>query len=331
MRVAVTGANGHVGVNLCKSLIEKGHQVRALTHQNDFALKQLPVDLFKGDVFDPESLKNFLSGVDVVFHLAAKISIYGDPDGSVVRVNTEGTRNIVEACKSFRIKRLIHFSSIHAFQQSPLNEKLDENRPIVEKGTFAYDRSKAQGERIVMAAVKDGLNAVVVSPTAIVGPMDFKPGLMGKAILQLYHHQIPALVPGGYNWVDVRDVVQGAISAMERGQIGEKYLLSGNWRSLKDFADIIRQTTGQKVTQTVMPFWVAHIGLPFITMYSRVTGTDPLYTRESLEIIRNGNRCIINDKARKELGYNPRPLEETVADLIRWFDENNMLDINNKG
>jgi dihydroflavonol-4-reductase len=325
MIIAITGANGHVGVNLCKALVELGHEVRALVHKNSEGLEKLDVKIFKGDLLDKNSLKPFIAGAEIVFHLAAKISITGDSRGSVRAINTEGTRFMTELSKEFRVRRFVHFSSIHAFRQEPHDQILDETRPLVEDEAFAYDRSKADGERIVMNAAKEGLDAFVLSPTAIVGPMDYEPSLMGKALLQLYNHQIPALVPGGYNWVDVRDIVHAAIKSIERGKRGEKYLLAGHWHGLPEVARLIEKHTGKKVVSRVMPFWLAWIGLPFITIYSRISGRIPLYTRESLEIIIKGSKQISNEKASRELGFNPRSMDETVQDVMKWFDANGYL------
>jgi dihydroflavonol-4-reductase len=325
MIIAITGANGHVGVNLCKSLLELGHDVRALVHKNANGLEMSDVKIFKGNLLDKESLRPFLQGADIVFHLAAKISITGDSHGSVRAINTEGTRLMIELSQEYNIKRFIHFSSIHAFRQETHDQVLDENRPLVNEEAFAYDRSKADGERIVMNAAKEGFDAFVLSPTAIVGPMDYEPSLMGKALLQLYHHQIPALVPGGYNWVDVRDIVQGAIQSIEKGRKGEKYLLAGHWHSLPEVARLIEKHTGKKIVSTVMPFWLAWIGLPFITLYSRMSKRIPLYTSESLKIIIRGSKQISHAKAEKELGFNPRSMDETVKDVMKWFEINGYL------
>ncbi len=325
MIIAITGANGHVGVNLCKALVELGHEVRALVHKNTKGLEKLDVKIFKGDLLEKVSLIPFLDGAEIVFHLAAKISITGGSHGSVRAVNTEGTRFMVELSKELGIKRFIHFSSIHAFRQEPHDQILDETRPLVEDEALAYDRSKADGERIVMNAAKNGLDAFVLSPTAIVGPMDYEPSLTGKAFLQLYHNQIPALVPGGYNWVDVRDIVQAAIQSIKKGKKGEKYLLAGHWHSLPEVAGFIEEHTGKKIVRTVMPFWLAWIGLPFITLYSRFSGRTPLYTRESLEIIIKSSKNISHEKASRELGFTPRSLDETVQDVMKWFDVNGYL------
>jgi dihydroflavonol-4-reductase len=325
MQIAVTGANGHVGTNLCHALLEKGHHVRVLKHKNNFAIKNLAVEVIEGDLLVPETLKKFLAGIDVVFHLAAKISITGDPDGSVSMINVEGTRNLVNTAKAAGVRKFLHFSSIHAFQQSPYDRPLDETRPLVGPDAFSYDRSKAMGETIVREAAADGLDATILSPTAIIGPADYEPSLIGKALVQLYNGQIPALVPGGYNWIDVRDIVEAAINAIDKGRKGEKYLLAGQWRSIKDVSGLISKSTGKKTVKTEMPFWVARVGLPFITLYSKITGAEPLYTGESLTIIIHGNKNISNEKARRELGFNPRPLEQTIADCMKWFGENGYL------
>jgi dihydroflavonol-4-reductase len=231
----------------------------------------------------------------------------------------------VEAALEFKVRRFIHFSSIHAFEQHPLNQPLDESRPIVTDKGFAYDKSKATGERTVLAAVKRGLNATVLSPTAIIGPADPEPSLVGQAVLDLYNRKIPSLVPGGYDWIDVRDIVGAAIAAIDRGRTGEKYLLSGHWHSLQEFSGLIRQHSGRKTVRTVLPMWSARIGLPFIAIFSNLTRTKPLYTSESLTIISEGNRMISNAKARKELGFDPRPLSETIRDILQWFRENGYL------
>lgn len=321
MIIAVTGANGHVGVNLCNSLINLGHTVRALTHQHKNGLHNIPVEIVAGDILDKTTLPDLVEGADVVFHLAAKISIMGDPDGSVQKVNIEGTRNILDAARRHKVGKLIHFSSIHAICQHPANEILDETRPLVNHNGFSYDRSKAESERLVMETARSGYNALVLSPTAIIGPTDHEPSLIGQAVSDIYNRKIPSLVPGGYNWVDIRDVVNAAINAIEKGRSGEKYLLSGHWHSLKEFSAIVGMIIGKDTVTTVLPMWLARTGLPFITAYSKLSGKKPVYTSESLTIISEGNRMISNLKAQRELDFNPRPLESTIRDFIHWLKE----------
>jgi dihydroflavonol-4-reductase len=325
MIIAVTGANGHVGVNLCKELLSEGHQVRALTHLHVNGLLDIPVVRIKGDLLDKKTLMPFVEGADVVFHLGGKISIAGDPDGMVSRINKDGTMNMLETALKCRVKRFIYFSSIHAFKQYPLDKPLDETRSLVDNEGFAYDRSKAAGERAVMEAVKNGLDALVLSPTAIIGPADPEPSLVGNAVIDIYNHKIPSLVPGGYDWVDVRDVSTAAISAIKNGRTGEKYLLSGHWHSLKEFSELIQLHSKRKTVQMVLPMWLARVGLPFIDLYSKISGTKPLYTSESLTIIGEGSRLISNAKARHELNFNPRPLTDTIEDLLIWLKANRMI------
>jgi len=325
MKIAVTGASGHVGYNLCNALLARGHQIRALSHRNTRGIADLPLDIIHGDVLKRDSINELMSGVDFCYHLAASISIRGDKSGDVWRINVEGTRNVVEAAMQAGVQRLIHFSSIHAFVQTPVDKPLDEERPLVKERGFAYDRSKAEGERIVKHAASQGLNAIILSPTAIIGPADTEPSLTGKALLELYYHQIPALIPGGYDWVDVRDVAQAAINAMTMGRPGEKYLLAGHWHSLKDLSKLVSEVTGKKTPGLIIPLWLAKLGLPFITVYSKISGAEPLYTSESLQIITEGNRNISNNKAAKELDFHPRDLRSTLQDSFSWFSDKGLL------
>jgi dihydroflavonol-4-reductase len=325
MKIAVTGANGHVGVNLCRTLIEHGHEVTALVHTRDAFIRDIPVKRIKGDILNKDSLREFLSGQEICYHLAACISIRGDTGGMVRRINVDGTLNMVETARDSGVTRFIHFSSIHAFNQHPTNQPLHEERDLVTDTGFAYDRSKAQGERIVKAAVNDGFDAFILSPTAIIGPADPEPSLTGKALLELYNKQIPVLVPGGYDWVDVRDVADAAVRSISLGRKGEKYLLSGTWASLVDLSGMISRVTGKQTVRTVIPLWVARAGLPFITLYSWLTGGDPLYTTESLHIISEGNKQILNNKARRELNFHTRELETTVRDIFEWFTQHGYI------
>src|SRR5437868_245817 len=208
MKIAVTGATGHVGGNLVRALVERGHQVRALVREEHRTLEGVEVERVRGDVGDPESLERAFDGVERVFHLAARISIAPGDEDEVQRVNVVGVRNVVAACLKVGVKRLLHMSSIHAMSAQPLGETIDESRPLASgPDLMTYDRSKAEGEREVIAGIERGLDAVRVNPTAILGPYDFRPSPMGEVLLDLYHRRLPALVEGGFDWVDVRDIV----------------------------------------------------------------------------------------------------------------------------
>jgi len=176
----------------------------------------------------------------------------------------------------------------------------------------------------VRRGIEKGLDAVIINPTAIIGPHDYQPSYFGEALLSLAQRRLPALVTGGFDWVDVRDVVAGAMQAGERAPAGAKYLLSGHWVSMRDIAAMVADITGVPTTKFIVPLWLAHIGAPFIQAVSRLNGKRPLYTGVSLRALKS-NRHISYDMATRELGYRPRPFRETLDDTLRWFEENGQL------
>ena len=196
----------------------------------------------------------------------------------------------------------MHFSSIHAFSQDSSGATLDETRaPPDAHRVPAYDRSKAEAKRVVIDGLRRGLDAVIVNPTAVLGPFDFKPSAMGRVLLDLAHRRLPALVRGGFDWVDARDVATGALAAAEKGRSGERYLLSGEWLSIRDLAEIVEIVTGVSPPRFVAPMWAARIGAPFVAAWSKMLKTEPLFTSESLRALR-GARRISHAKASAELG-----------------------------
>jgi dihydroflavonol-4-reductase len=320
MLIAVIGASGLVGNNLCRTLLEKGFKVRVLVHIHSNSLERLDVEKVRGDILDVASLRKFLQGVDVVFHAAGKISIDGDKDGSVRAVNVTGTKNIVEACLASGVQRLVYFSSIHALQQQP-EEELDENRALVADQGFLHDMSKSDAEREVMKGIAQGLDAVILNPTAAVGPFDFQPSLLGQGLIALYNRKIPTLIDGGFDWIDVRDIARAAIAAMEKGKSGDRYLISGMWKTVKELALLVQEITGKPAPKFTTPQWLARMGLPLAKAYSFFTHTPMLYTNETLEVLVRCNRNISSLKARRELGFHPRPLAETLNDTFEWYKQ----------
>jgi dihydroflavonol-4-reductase len=318
MKIAVTGANGHVGANLCRSLLAEGHQVKALVHQNINSLTDLDLEIIQGGLDDLDALRRFCKDAEIVFHLAAMISIDGQKN-KLLEVNVEGTKNLIKVILENGVRRLIHFSSIHALSHFPLDQPMDETRPLVMEGPTWYEITKSKAEKIVLDATIGRLDAVVINPTAIVGPNDFKPSLVGTVLIRLYKNSLPALVPGGYNWVDVRDIVQGAIAAMDKGRKGERYILGGKWVSVKDLALIVEKVTGKRVNKFMIPTSIAKIGVPFIKAYARLARQEPLYTFESLRTLVEVNTMISHKKADEELGYSSRDFEITIRDTMDWF------------
>lgn len=322
MKIAITGASGHVGANLTRLLIKQGHDLKVLYYKDNTAFSNLAVESIKGDILDTNSINKLIAGSEYVIHLAAFISITGDKNGKVFNINTQGTQNICEACIKYNIKRLIHFSSIHSFKAEPFDAILDETRESVGRKALAYDISKAKAESIVKEYVKKGLNAVILNPTSIIGPYDFKPSLMGSVLLKLFKGQLPALVSGGYDFVDVRDVAMAALLAIEKGRNGENYLLSGTWKKISELAAIAENISGVSAPRFTCPHWLAIISLPFLNLHARAKSSQPLYTKESLDVLRKAHRNISSQKATTELGFQSRPLEETIKDTLDWFTQN---------
>lgn len=319
MDVAVTGAAGHVGGNLVRALLDEGRSVRVLVRNDTRAIEGLDVDVVRGDVLDPTALRKLFQGVATVYHSAAKISIMTSRDAEVLRTNIEGVRNVVEACLACGVGRLVHFSSIHAFCSDPCGEIITEERDLVSRSDYCYDGSKAAGQREILSGVARGLDAVIVNPTGIIGPGDFKPSRMGETLMDIYHSRLPALIDGGYNWVDVRDVVQGALEAERSGRTGECYLLAGHWKSIVDIARTVTNITGIETPKFVTPHWVCAGASRVSQLYSSVTGTPVKFTPYAIKTLRR-HRDISHAKAQNELGYWPRPFEETIRDTLSWFD-----------
>jgi dihydroflavonol-4-reductase len=325
MTVVVTGAAGHVGANLVRALMAQERPVRCLVHINTRPVDGLAVEIVKGDVSDPDSLYRAFRGADVVYHLAARISLSMGDWPALEAVNVEGTRNVVVACLRAGVRRLVYFSSIHALVQEPLTVPVDESRPLVtSRRCPPYDRSKAAAEMVVRRAIDQGLDAVIINPTAIIGPHDYEPSYFGEALLRLARHNLPALVTGGFDWVDVRDVVAGAMLAEARAPQGACYLLSGHWVSMCDIAAGVAEITGVPAAGFVCPLWLARASAPVIKAISHLNGKRPLYTGVSLRALKS-NRRISHAKATRELGYLPRPFRETLYDTLHWFEQNGQL------
>lgn len=250
MKIAVTGATGHVGITLCKALIADHYDVVGF-YRNEAKtepLKTLNMQLCQGDVLDASFLEQHLADVDVVINLAAMISIDGDPNGTVMKTNIEGPRNIVNCCEKLGIKQLIHFSSIHSLKYNADDDVVNEETPFYSGNKFSYKLSKAKGEQEAHKAVDKGIHLTVFRPTSIIGPNDYAPSEVGEILLNLYHGKMPSLLKTGFDWVDVRDIVTATIAALNIGSrpSGEVYMLSGHWHSLKELSLMGSAATGKK-------------------------------------------------------------------------------------
>ena len=323
----ITGASGHIGGVLVRALVGRDTRpVRAIFRKRRGTAADLGVEWVNGDILDKESLIAAFAGAETVFHLAAVISIDPGRAKEIHTANVSGTRNVVEAALECGVRRLVHFSSIQAYNQYPLDEVLDESRDSAD-GTRhdSYNRSKAAGEMEVRRGIERGLDAVILNPTAVIGPFDGGPSHVGQFFLDLHRRKIPAQIVGGFDCVDVRDVVDAAMAAETQARCGENYLLSGGWYSMRDLALLSQQVTGVAVPRFVLPMFVARFWAPFQVVLDRSRGRRPLYTPAALRVMSGSNRRISSAKAQAELGFRSRPLADSVRDTYQWFDEQGML------
>jgi dihydroflavonol-4-reductase len=326
MITAVTGASGHIGANLVRALLAQKRKVRCLVRSDPRAQEGLPVETVEGEIFDQEAMARLLEGAGTLFHLAGRISIVGAEGGLVERTNVHGVRGVVQACLAAGVHRLVHVSSIHAFQSDPNDQVIDETRPLaLSPEHMVYDRSKARGQLEVLEGVKKGLDAVIVNPGAVVGPNDFKPSRMGEVFLDIYHRRLPALLDGGYNWVDARDAAAGALAAERQGRTGECYLLTGHWVHICEVSALIGRMSGRRTPMLATPLWLAMLASYGSLAWGKLLGRTPKFTPGAVRSIQM-HRNISHAKATRELGYNPRPFEETVRDTLAWFAEAGMLE-----
>jgi dihydroflavonol-4-reductase len=202
---------------------------------------------------------------------------------------------------------------------------LDEKRELVNEKAFAYDHSKKQGQQIALSMNGNEMEVIVMNPTSIIGPYDFKPSKMGKVILDLYSGRLPFVFAGGFDFCDCRDVATAIVNGLTAGTPGENYLLPGKWCSLSQLVKLFSKVSGKKIKVIALPSFVAKAGLPVVQSIAYVKKKEPLYTIEAVEALFAGNRFISSDKARRELNYTIRPFEETLKDTFHWFQNKGYL------
>jgi dihydroflavonol-4-reductase len=317
----VTGATGHIGNVLVRRLLAAGERVRALIMpgEDTTPLHGLDVELVHGNVLDLDSLHRAMEGVQRVFHLAGIISIMPGNQPLLRRVNVEGTRNVIAAAARAGVRRLLYTSSIHAIQRAPHGTRIDESLPFDSANPVGeYDRSKAQASLAVMEASRSGLDTVIVCPTGVIGPHDYRESELGTLIRDCVADKPQMFVDGAYDFVDVRDVAEGMVLAAENGRAGETYILSGERLTVRRMLDILWSLTGRHFVRIHVPFSLAQCAAAFTPFYYRLSGAKPRFTRYSLDTLRS-NSDISHEKATRELGYQPRRILDTMADTVLWF------------
>ena len=320
----VTGGGGRLGNVLVRRLIENGQKVRVLEPGPlPESLAGLEIEFMQGSVLDAGDVGRAVEGVDVVYHLAAKIDLSPRKDPMMFTINVEGTRIVVDACLS-RGLRLVHTSSHHALEREPLDQPLTEDKPLALTAKCDYHRSKAIGETLVLDACERGLDAVIVNPGSMIGPHDYEPSMIGAVLIDMYFGRIPVLLEMLSDYVDVRDVADGMIAAAEKGRRGQRYFLTGDVIPVMEMVSLYAELTGAKVPGRALPLWVGWVLLPFALAGSAVTKKEPFITGDMLRASVS-NEVVSHDKAHRELGYTIRTLRESLTDAVAWYRERGWL------
>lgn len=325
MTIVVTGANGHIGNNLVRALVEAGENVRAVVHTGTRALEGVAAEQVKADVLDPDSLTRAFQGAELVYHLAGHISIVPYESVRMHDINVQGTRNAVQAAIACGVGRLVYTSSIESLLHPGKGDPVDEEGPPrPELPVTVYGRTKALAELEVHAGIERGLDAVIVHPTAVVGPFDYKPSLFGQVFVDFALRRLPAFTAGVFDLVDVRDVVAGLRAAAEKGRCGEHYLLGSELISIPDLGSVLEEACGVPRPKLKIPLWMAGLAGVFMPAFYRLTGRRPRFTRMSLRMLADGRR-VSHEKASSELGYRPRPPHQGVEAAVDWFRQAGMV------
>ena len=324
----VTGAYGFLGNTVIRQLLDRGETVRGLVLPNDKAIdfQNNNVQIYYGDVCDLDSLDEIFKTDEAcdkyVIHTAGIVSIASRYNELVYNVNVNGTNNIIKMCIKYGVRRLIHVSSVHAIpEENEIIEEVKEFNPDLVIGLYA--KTKAEATRNVLAAVDKGLDAVVVHPSGIIGPGDFGHSHLSQLVVDYIRGRLTACVNGGYDFVDVRDVANGIVSALDRGKKGECYILSNRYYAVKDILDMLHEITGKRQIKTVLPMWFAKITAPLSEIYYKLLKQPPLYTSYSLYTLKS-NSNFSHGKADRELGYKTRDMYETLKETVEFINKRNM-------
>lgn len=325
--VAITGATGHIGNALVRELISRKEKIRAVIpeFEDTYPLKNLDIEIVKGDVRDLDSLIKAFNDAEYVYHLAGIVSISSGMEKIINEINVQGTKNVIEACISNKVKRLVYVSSIHAFTEPPHGTPILETKDFdPNKVVGYYGKSKAEATIEVLKAIDKGFDAVIVHPTGVIGPYEFKLSNTGQVIWDFLNKRLFAYIEGAYDFVDVRDVAIGIVEACKKGQKGENYILSGEQITVEDMLKILEEETGIKAPKTKIPLWLAKLTAPLSELYYKLINQKPIFTSYSITTLIS-NSLTSCEKASDELGYKARPIRESIRDTIIWLKENKKL------
>jgi len=328
MTTLITGATGFVGSAVARTLARRGHALRLLTRATSDRrnLEGVDAEIVLGDLTDPASLARAASGCRYVVHVAADYRFWVPDPEAMMRANVDGAVAMVRAAADAGAERIVHCSSVAALGQIGDGSPADENTPTNEADFVGvYKRSKYRAERAVLElAGRESLPVVVVNPAAPVGPRDIKPTPTGKMVLDTARGRVPAYIDTGLNIVHVDDVAEGHALALERGRIGERYVLGGENLLLKDILAMIAAAAGRSAPRIRLPETLVWPAAWLMEKTAGLTGIAPIMTRDQLKMARK-KMFYSSAKAEAELGYKPRPVREAVADAVAWFRAAGML------
>ncbi|MDP0398469.1 NAD-dependent epimerase/dehydratase family protein [Tsukamurella strandjordii] len=324
MRVAVTGAAGFVGGNLLERLVEQGHDVVAID-RTDSPHAPEGVRWVQASVLDPAAMRAAFDGVEVVYHLVAMITLRMQ-DENAWRLNTQGVATVARAALDAGVRKMVHLSSIHAFDQD-LVDVIDETAPRSERPEIpVYDRSKWAGEQELRKVIDDGLDATICNPTGVWGPADHGAALsrLNRLAYTAARGRMPVFVSkAGFDLVDVRDVAAGVMLAAEKGRTGENYLLGGEFAPIIDAMRLSAKAAGRLGPQIGVPIGALAAIMPVLEPINARLGSDVLSKAALGPLF--ASPLVNITKARNELGYAPRSMAETAEELVDFFARSGRL------
>lgn len=318
--VLVTGASGFLGSAIAAAIRARGDDVRVLVRPSSPRANLNPADtMCEGDLRDRVSLTAALKGVRFLFHAAADYRLWARDREEIRRNNVEGTRIIMDEALSAGVERIVYTSSVATLKLSD-GAVATEDQPLAEgEGIGAYKRSKVAAERLVETMIqRDGLPAVIVNPSTPIGPRDVRPTPTGRIIVEAASGRMPGFVDTGLNLAHVDDVAAGHVAALERGRIGERYILGGDNVFLADMLADIARLVGRRPPKLKLPRTMLYPLAYGAELMASVRGVEPFITMDGLRLARH-HMFFDDSKARRELGYVSRPYREGLADAIVWF------------
>jgi dihydroflavonol-4-reductase len=323
--VLVTGGTGFIGSNLAARLVERGYNVAILRRENSDlrALGKTEVRHCLGDVRDREAVRRAMAKCDTVFHTAAIVSFARKLQKDQLEVNVGGTATIVDACLALGVKRLIHTSSVAAIGYPLEGDLATEETPFNWPGTIGYKVSKHEAEQVVLRGVANGLDAVIVNPSVVIGERDIH-WHGGQLIKAVKRGLVPFYIDGGMNMVYVGDVVTGQILAAQRGRSGERYILSGNNMTHKEIFRRTAHLIGGRPPFLKLPIPFLRLGAAAIEKVSGLVGTEPPISADLVAAAGRFN-WFSNDKARRELGFSVTAFDEMTLAAYEWYVRNGFL------